>query len=345
MLNGRVVSGAVDAMKWSVGPLVATHILANADRRREFHDAAVTSFLVAAPAMAAYGVFQYITPPPWDTDWMVGAAGLGLDSIGQPAPFALRVFSTMNSPGSFAIVLTTAILIALQMRRTLVAIPAVALMVLGLLLSQYRAIWAGTAVGALTLCLSAPMSTRLRMALAAGVLVVGLGGLSVVPEMQQTISERIDTLYQLGSDASGEDRLHQYADFLARSNADIVFGEGLAINGALPRLDHRTSTIIDSGIITTMTAFGMFGGTLFLCGLIWAVSLAFGRTVRDLPETPLYRAVAIATFCQIPFGDVHIAESGFGAWIFVGLAAAATQSRSRLVPGLSPSPVLGRGLG
>jgi hypothetical protein len=323
MCNGRVASGAVDAMKWSVGPLFAVHLLAQADERWINHRAAVISFVIAGPAMAVYGVAQYINPPPWDADWMINVASLGLNSIGHPAPFEVRVFSTMNSPGSFGSALATAILIGLHQRRFLIFIPVVMVMVLGMLLSQYRAIWAGTLIGIICLFLSGASTAKLRVLLAAGALILMGASASVMPEISRPIAERLQTLNQLDADASGEDRLHQYERFLGQPHNDLVLGEGLALDGASRRLDHGHTVIIDSGIIVIFSAFGVFSGTVFFFGLFAAIGLTFTSSARSCPETPLYRAIIIATFCQLPFGAVNVGESGFGAWLFLGLTAAA----------------------
>jgi hypothetical protein len=335
ILGGRTFSGIVDSMKWSVGPLLAVHILAHFNQRQRFHRVAVISFLVAGPAMAAYGIAQYINPPPWDRDWMVGAASLGLNSIGRPAPFELRVFSTMNSPGSFAIMLTTAILISLQQRRFFVVVPELIVMALGLLLSQYRAIWAGTMLGVVCLLVWGSAITKLRVVFSVTAMILLAGSLTIMPEIRQAITDRLQTLTQLGSDASGEDRLHQYERFWTDPSEDIVVGQGLAINGALGGLDHRNPSVIDSGIIVTFSVFGIFCGTIFTVGMLWAVGLTFTQGARECLEMPLYRAIAIATFCQFPFGDVHVGESGFGAWMFVGLAAAEIAARAN--PNISGS--------
>ncbi len=322
-LNGRFLSGAIDGMKQSVGPLFALHVLLQPERRAVLHRVAVTSLLVAAPAMGVYGVWQYVSPPPWDVNWMVGAASLGMDSIGRPLPFELRVFSTMNSPGPFGIVMAAAILVGLTQRRFLLGVPAVLPMILGLLLCQYRAIWAGTALGVVCLMFSGPATIKLRVLLIAAAFALGAGSAAVVPEVRQTISDRLQTLSDLGADASGEDRLHQYEHFLLGATGNLVIGEGLAIDGPSRRFDHGNTVIIDSGILAIYLAFGVLVGTVFIGALLFAIRMTFPDACRRCPDMPLYSAVAVATFCQLPFGEVHVGESGFLAWLFIGAAAAA----------------------
>ena len=57
-------------------------------------------FTWAVLLLGAYGIYQYIAPPPWDCAWLEGLPG-GYEnlSFGHPTPFEIRVWSTSNSPG------------------------------------------------------------------------------------------------------------------------------------------------------------------------------------------------------------------------------------------------------
>lgn len=321
--NGRFLSGLIDAMKWSAGPLFALHTLLNAADAKATHRAIGVALLVALPPMAIYGIFQYFAPAKWDVDWLTNIQLLdpGLASIGQPIPYGLRVFSTMNSPGSFAALVSVGILVALQ-RPTAISLPLVALMALALLLTQYRAVWGGTLLGVAYLAFSRSPGTRFRILLSFGAVIMLMTSSALVPQLRQAISQRINTIGNLQADRSGEDRMHQYEEFLSDDSGDIVLGAGLAIDGLSRKLDGKMSAVIDSGIIVVFTALGIVFGTLLLLGLASAVGLSFSRYAGRSPPIIMYRAVAIASFCQLPFGAVFVGESGFCVWLFLGLAAA-----------------------
>ena len=321
--NGRFLSGLIDAMKWSAGPLFALHMLSSTSKADEAHRSIVLALLIALPPMAVYGIFQYFAPFKWDVDWVTNLqlADPGLASIGQPIPYGLRVFSTMNSPGSFAALASVGILVALQ-RPTAVSLPLVALMAVALLLTQYRAVWGGTLLGVAYLGFSRSPGTRFRIVLSFGAVVLLMTSSALVPQLRQAISQRIDTIGNLQADRSGEDRMHQYDEFLSDDSGDIVLGAGLAIDGLSRKLDGKTSAVIDSGIIVVFTALGIVFGTVLLLGLAGAVGLSFSRYAGRSPPIIGYRAVAIASFCQLPFGAVFVGESGFCVWLFLGLAAA-----------------------
>jgi hypothetical protein len=128
-------------------------------------------------------------------------------------------------------------------------------------------------------------------------------------------------LTALKSDESLRSRLAQYGE-LAR-NDHLVAGEGLAINGASRRLDKGRVEAIDGALIEIWRGLGVIMGTLFL--------LSIGVLVGSLLFLPasvgsqIYydRAIAVATFIQLPMGSVHTGEMGFCAWMFLGFALAA----------------------
>ena len=321
--NGRFLSGIIDAMKWSAGPLFALYVILNADRAGSVHRIVGSALLIAVPLMSIYGIFQYLAPAVWDIDWVknIQLVEPGLASMGTPIPYGLRVFSTMNSPGSFAAFALVGILVALQ-RRFLLMLPLVALMAVALLLTQYRAIWGGTLLGVLYLGIAGTTGLRVRIVACAFTVVMLMSSSVFVPQSQQAISQRLESIGDLRSDRSGEDRKQQYDNFFSGESGDVIVGSGLAIDGISSRLDGRPAPAIDSGIILVFTAFGVGVGTLVFLGLIGSVAVSFSRFAGTSPPIIGYRAVAFASFCQIPFGSIFVGESGFCVWLFLGLAAA-----------------------
>ena len=66
IVEGRVLSGLLDALRWSVGPLFAVHLLCHARMQPSLHRVVVASFLTALPLMALYGVAQSVAPTGWE---------------------------------------------------------------------------------------------------------------------------------------------------------------------------------------------------------------------------------------------------------------------------------------
>ena len=318
MISERAVSGLVDAMRWSVGPLMALYIVINSNNRVAVFRTCEFVILVSGVVMSVYGIYQYISPPAWDADWMTNILAQGLNSIGTPEPYNVRVFSTMNSPGSLAAVLSVAILIAFRVKTHMILVP-LSLMVLGLLLTQYRAVWGGTGLGILLMTLKGPAVFRLRLIAVFGALALLVVPLATIPQISENIVKRVQTIGELKKDASGEDRGHQYATFLSDSTNNLLSGEGLAINGSVRRLDGKGSAVIDSGIIEVYTALGVFCGSIFFAALLGSLRATFAS--GRLTEGLLCQAVALSMIVQIPFGSVFSGEVGFTVWVFIGLAA------------------------
>ncbi|MCP6629682.1 hypothetical protein NL507_31260, partial [Klebsiella pneumoniae] len=79
-------------------------------------------------------------------EWVNNVRLLGFDSVGVPGAFSLRVFSTMNAPGSMAAYLMIALLIAMS-RSFSISVPVMIACALGLALAQYRTLWGATSLG------------------------------------------------------------------------------------------------------------------------------------------------------------------------------------------------------
>jgi hypothetical protein len=319
VLQGAVIAAAIDFLKWSAGPLFAIYLLARRDQHAREREVIEQSLIWAGAFMGLYGVFQYINPPSWDLRWMQGVAELGMDSIGQPAPFALRVFSTMNSPGSLGAVLSAGILVAFK-RPLPVAVPLVTLMLLGIALAQYRTIWAATLLGAVLLAFTRPGVFRPANVLAALAVVVGLSATALVPQIRETITQRVSTMTNLRADQSGEERLNQYRA-LTRDEGLIV-GEGLGQIGVARRLSGMHRVILDSALIEIWRGLGVIAGTAYLGAMVYLVVTLFQRGTDVAQHLHFDRAVVIAAWAQLPMGSVHTGENGFFAWLFLGLGLA-----------------------
>jgi hypothetical protein len=325
LLDGRFRSSLVDVLKWSVGPLFAVYVLANHQRVAEWRRLIEPTLIAAATGMALYGIVQFLDPAHWDVVWVRGVRDLGFESIGRPEPFGLRVFSTMNSPGSFGTILSAASVLALK-RRTPLALGCLAPMLVGLALCQYRSLWAMTALAMLMVMVSP--SRELRRANIVGLVVVGLllSSSALAPQVREAVFTRAASLSELEGDESLRLRLLQYQDFFNHDN--LVVGDGLAINGVSRRLDNREAGSIDGAIIEVYRAMGVFVGTAFMIAIAVLIAGLFGRAATRDGHVYFDRAIVLTLFLQFPIGTVHIGELGFCAWTFLGLGLA-----SRLAAG------------
>jgi len=318
-MDGRAIASAVDLLKWSVGPLAAIYILGYSGDLAELRRVTENCLVAAATAMSLYGIAQFLSPGAWDTHWMNNVIEIGMNSIGRPEPFAVRVFSTMNSPGSFGAVLLVGIVVALK-RPLPLALPTVSCMLLGLALCQYRTLWAATALALLMLLFTRPRALGLQNVLAALGIVLALSSTALLPEIRNTVIQRASTLSDLRSDHSGEERLAQFR--VLSTNDSMVAGEGFGLTGAVRRFSDQPRAVIDSGLIDTWRSLGFIMGTAFLAAMVALVLRTFTRRGNSANPVDFDRAAVVASFIQLPMGSVHTGELGFFAWLFLGFALA-----------------------
>ncbi len=319
MLDGRIRSSLVDVLKWSVGPLFAVYLLQNSARIAQIRSVFEPCLIAAAVGMSLYGIAQFVSPAPWDGTWMRGVFELGFNSIGRAEPFQLRVFSTMNSPGAFAAILSAGIVLALK-RRLPVFLLCAAPMMVGLALAQYRSLWAATAFAILLVGVAPSAGMRRTNILALFLAGLALASTALSPQIRDAVVQRASTLTELEGDESLRKRIDQYEEFFAHDN--LIVGEGLAINGASRRLDNRPTIEIDGAIIEIFRAMGVFVGTAFILAIVLLVVSLFGAARRGGDHVYYDRAIVAALFVLFPLGTVHVGELGFCAWAFIGMGLA-----------------------
>jgi hypothetical protein len=328
IVGGRVSAGLVDLLKWGFGPVFAVYILTQGRDQAKTRAVVEGCLVWAGAAMAIYGVLQFINPTSWDTTWAYGVIESGMGSLGYPAPFQMRTFSTMNSPGSFGAIMCSGIVIALK-RRMPVAIPTVTLMAIGLALCQYRAVWAATVVAIVLIVVARPQQAlRPANILAAFLVLLAMSSAALVPGIRDAVAQRAASLNNINSDTSFEDRVSQYQR-LAR-NDQLLVGVGLGINGSARKLDQLPREVIDGGLIEIAKGLGIIMGAVYLGALGVLIGCLFRRGGSAGKDLDYDRALVVATFIQLPMGSVQIGEIGFCAWMYIGFGLAALSSLRRI---------------
>ncbi|WFR98560.1 O-antigen ligase family protein [Rhizobium tumorigenes] len=309
LLQGKMNDAASGLLKWMTPVLYAAVLTIRADRD-EILDAAVRAFFVILPITGLYGILQYVDPQPWDRYWMQFAPIL---SIGDPVPYGVRVFSTMNSPASFASFTAAGLLLVAFLRTGWISLFVAAPSILALLLTLYRTAWLSLIL-ALIFCL-AFTSTRLK-AQAIAIFLVLAGAVAVtIPPFSDVIGERLATLGQGSQDGSFQERLVQYYTLWMQPDSSVI-GNGFTVTdvgsaGQMP---------IDGMIIACWITMGIVVGILCLCSFGWAISNAVVRSlVQRSRQAVMIGAMAMGSLLQIPLANITAAEAGFLFWSFVVL--------------------------
>jgi O-Antigen ligase len=309
-------------LTWLVPVLFGFHVAARWHEYPLYRDAIQRVFLWGVLAMGIYGIVQFFVLPPWDLYWMRSSP---IDSIGGPHPFKVRVWSTMNSPQPFALAMMAGLLFAFAAKgpfRFVAGGPGY----VALLLSLVRTAWLGWATGVVLLLVRARGGQRLKL-LAVGLLVCLLGlPLLLLEPVAQRVADRFETMEQIEGDDSLNARLALYGDFFLTSATNVV-GEGIGSANRATKLaadedlaDYRN---IDAGVLEVMFVLGWPGTLLYVAGLVWLLSEAFGGPARHDLAVKAAGAVVLAILAMTLSYNTLINVGGVVFWTFLGLMLSA----------------------
>jgi hypothetical protein len=317
-------------LTWIVPVLFGFHLAATWRRYALWRDTLRTTFAYGLIVLGAYGLLQFALLPPWDAYWMTHA---GMSSIGQPRPFEVRVFSTLNAPGVFAAFAMAALLIGSAGRgsvKTMVAQPVVWL---SFLLAQVRSAWLGYGLGLCLILSRLPLNRGARLVLLGGVLVVAVLPLLQVDAVQQVVATRFSSFAAGAADHSLQERMQLYARFFNVAVGNIPGGgigstnlaTKLSNNGALGALGT-----IDSGILELLYVFGWPGTLLFGGGIILTLIAAMGSWYHATDRLALAAlSVSLALLAQMVFFNTLVGAVGMIFWTMTGMVLASQRRPAR----------------
>ncbi|MCA1994309.1 MAG: O-antigen ligase domain-containing protein, partial [Coleofasciculus sp. S288] len=272
------------------------------------------TFLWGVLMTGAYGVLQYLIAPEWDKFWLINVKAT---AFGTPEPFGIRVFSTMNSPQPFSLVMMTGLLLLFNSKGSL-RFPASGVGYLSFLLTLARAAWLGWSVGLLTLLNS--LKARLQMRLIITILIMALFviPLATIEPFSGVISSRLQTLSSTQNDVSYQARSEGYGELFGLALSELL-GKGV---GHVINSDSLGSN--DSGILTLLFSLGWLGTIPYLGGLILLLFSVFQSSEgRFDPFMSAARAISLGVFVQLGLGSVMLGLIGVLLWGFLGMAMAA----------------------
>ena len=297
-----------------VAPIVLCIFAASVREREDLPRVLTQTFFFGVLVMSIYGLYQFVVAPPWDAFWLRAvSAGVAATSpsFGQPQPFGMRVWSTMNAPGPFAVTLSVA-LIWLATRATL---PTTMVSLLGysaLLLTLGRSAWLETAVGLVLLILGCqprlPLKGLLALVLIFGTLILGVEQLPQAADIQQ----RVHSLSSLKSDASANERQGLYK-YMASVTLTTPVGNGIDTTYQL----HGYP--LDSSLILIFYMLGWAGGSCYLMAFALVAAHIFSRLKSVRMPQVAAAAIALSVLTQITSGDVLFRQGGLLLWLFVGI--------------------------
>jgi putative inorganic carbon (HCO3(-)) transporter len=286
--------------------------------------------------VAAYGLLQFVQPPAWDVLWIEGS---GLTSMGDPSPFAMRIFSTLNSAGPAADFFAFSIIFTLPFCRlkNVWVWPLMTIMGCALLLTLVREAWIAVIVGAAIYLFGSPrrLSTLPFIALYGvilSLLIASLPAFLGAGQNSDIITDRISTLSDVGHDNSALTRTGEIQDSITQGLANPI-GRGLGQVGASSELGTNPAesfgNVLDSGYFARLLELGWpgFAGYLFVVvGSFLTLLAALFRSkgpkaisVENRSIIAMAAAICAMLLWSDAASDVHLGLDGLLFWIGIGI--------------------------
>ncbi len=305
-------------------------------RSYEAHKAAfLSSVKWGVLLLGLYGILQYVAPPPWDIAWLEGLpGGWETQSFGRPFPYEIRVWSTLNSPGTFAAMMFPGLILLLVMKTRIKALIAAAGFG-AFLLSLVRTGWLAWILAILLLAVSQRSAVIRRISLIVLLLPVCLIPVFMVPKFQQTIQERMATMTDLNHDGSLNDRERMY-NKVTSELLNEPSGVGL-LNGSTYSIDDMP---LDSGFIQTAIMLGFVGAAFYAAGIV--VCLAGMVRRRSSGRGPVDEFVGassvifVVMLIELVGSNVFVNFFGFTLWVFYSLWSSSKAFAEQGQPQIAP---------
>ena len=308
-----LVQGTAIALKYLLPLLYGICLVLRPDQSKSVLAAAARAFLAVSPIAGAYGIFQHLDPQPWDRFWMIASK---IDSIGLPEPGKVRVFSTMNSPVSFAAYATCGLLLFGFSNRTfiprlLVPFAAILPLSLALLLTGVRTAWI-SAAASLIVCLLFP-KVRKRAFVLMVCLACGIAVALLFTSFGDTVGSRLSSLGgNVSSDGSGSARIDDYLHVFS-GDSRYLFGVGFGPD------DDRQMNALDGLLLSSAVQMGIAVGVLQTIAVLWAGIQAVLKTGShgDVMQT-VASALVVGNLVVFLLVAISVGEVGFLYWMLVG---------------------------
>ena len=267
-----------------------------------------------------YGIIQYLVAPEWDRFWLISTE---LKSFGNPEPLKIRVWSTMSSPGPFATMMMSGLLLLFTSTGP-ITIPAAGAGYLTFLLTLVRTLWGCWFVGLLSMLSAIKPRLQMRLFMTLLVMVLCVVPLANMEPFSDAINARLQSLTQLDKDDSANVRQEIYAEGIDKALTNYL-GTGIGNTFIVDDEGKLIPIVIDSGILDTIFTLGWFGGIPYLGGIILLFMKGFQSNAATRSDSFMAasRAVALGNFCALPIGSAMLGFSGVVLWSFLAIVMAA----------------------
>jgi putative inorganic carbon (hco3(-)) transporter len=289
-------------------------------------DAIIRQVVMVGIVVSFYGWYQYIFMDPWDKLWMTHSGGM--PSIGEPRPFEVRVFSTLNSPGSLSSFLCLTVVLSILDRRWrgLLGLPGTLMLVSCFGLTMVRSEWFVGGLMILAYIIATPSKARVRFLIRILAFVAVVGALVPFIPGSSKIVQRVMTINALGSDHSLRARA-AFSAGIASQVAVKPFGLGLGSTGVGTRLSTGNGNlgelaIFDNGYLSLVFTFGVIGAgaiVIIIIGFAIMSLTSAGHLGSAGRFARLGHASMIGGLGLLPFSNCFTGIIGLCVWLPVGM--------------------------
>lgn len=308
-------------LQWLTPLAFAFYLFIHWPRYPAYRDAVQRTFLWAVIVMGLYGVLQFLLVPPWDRQSMFWTLGAYEGWMGKAEPLEIRVWSTMDTPFTFAVNMLPG-LILLLLSRSPWRFVAAGVGYLSFLLTQHRTAWYSWAIALVLLIPSLKGRHQFRMLLSGLVLLGVVAALATQEPFSTVIHERLETFANLAEDGSGQSRLAQFQAVQNLAMTEVVGFGFLSRNADGGSYLGFSGT--DMGGLQLLISLGWLGTIPYILGLLLLFLRSF--QIRAFPTDTFAiacRVIAVASFLRIATTAVTYGDYAMPVWGFLGMAIAA----------------------
>lgn len=298
-------------LEWITPVLFAFHLAAHWQRYDEYRRITEQAFLWGVLVMGGYGIVQYLFAPTWEQFWLMQSA---VTSFGNPEPLGIRVWSTMNAPGTLSMYLMAGLVLLFASKGRLrwgAMVPGY----LVLLLTLARTAWGAWCISFVMFLVPLPRRTKLRIVIA-GLLLGGcLFPLTFSAPFAELLSTRFSTFHQMEEDRSLNERRAIYDRGFTVVLTNVI-GDGMG----------RTidDDIIDSALLDLLLTLGWFGGALYLLALVWLfINFTRYQGFHSDSFMSAARAISFGITPTLLITSQMIKATGILYWAFLAFTIAA----------------------
>jgi hypothetical protein len=323
-------AAAFDWANWLEPIFFGIFLIVDEQGAEENKEALLKVFTYGLIIIGAYGIYQFFSPPAWDSEWLTNS---NLHSAGAAVSGQLRIWSTLNSPGTYGVFLMGSLAFIIVARGPAkvvaagVGFPAFAL-------CEVRTAWGAWAIAVLFIFFRLKGKSRVRLAMFALATAIVVVPILTVGPIANVVSNRFNSLGALQNDRSANAREGLYSTIIP-ALATNPLGSGFGATGPASKLSAGTGGGIDSGLLLIPLTFGWAGSLVFFWAL-YAIAMDVLAAYFRIREPTM--AASCGTFFGILgamiFGPVFNGAQGMIGWVAIGLSLsiASSQRRMRQMP-------------